>query len=391
MWSMAANKGGLAFITTVENYLNAGWSLSIISTGGGIPDEIKSRSKCVVEKHYHFADSLMQSNLKLFRFWGKFLRVFLCNKFYYRECKKRIKQDGTKDTILYAYEVAGVLVAKMLSRKYGVPVVTRFQGTVISNVENTFLNRLRHYPHFEALSTSADLIIMTNDGTQGLSTLKRLKNNSKINFWMNGVSIPELISSDKREELRERLGFKGKYVFLTVSRLVAWKKVERAILAFSAARDSIPNASLHIIGDGASRKYLEDYSSKLGVSNCVCFHGAIEQKQVFDYMVACDVFLSLYDLSNVGNPLLEAMSSGKTIITLDNGDTSMFIKNMETGILISPNHLEEIPEHMVNLYNNKQLSMNLGNSARKFAENNFWSWEQRMSEELKAVEGLLEQ
>ena len=35
MWSMAANKGGRAFITTVESYIRDGWALTIVTTGGG--------------------------------------------------------------------------------------------------------------------------------------------------------------------------------------------------------------------------------------------------------------------------------------------------------------------------------------------------------------------
>lgn len=387
MWSMAANKGGRAFITTVESYIREGWALTIITTGGGVPDNVSTKA-VILEQKFPHVDKLSSSKIRLIRVIGKYISHYVRNRFYYKSGTS-ILSNSKDNVVLYAYEVAGVKVAKALSQKFGLPLVTRFQGTIIANVKNTFINRLRYYPHFSALSTRADLIIMTNDGTQGLKALKNLGNTSKVDFWMNGVAIPQLPSCQEIARLRSNLGFDGKFIFLTVSRLVAWKKVERAISAFASVYKDIPGAFLHIIGDGTSRTFLEDYATNAGVSQKVVFHGAIEQSKVFDYMVASNVFLSLYDLSNVGNPLLEAMSCGKPIITLDNGDTSMFIKNMKNGVLLSMTEIDKVADYMYKLFIDKSMAVSLGAAARKFAEDNFWSWEDRMNMEIREVESLL--
>ena len=384
MWSMAANKGGRAFITTVESYINAGWSVFIVSTGGGIPDHVKAEAKCY-EDSFPQIDSLSNSRFGVVRYSFKRLRSFLCQRFYIKTIKQLYNNGIFLRGIIYGYEVEAVKAAAKLAKKYKMPLVTRFQGTIIANIDDTFVNRLRYYPHFDALATPADLIIMTNDGTQGLKTLKRLGNNSPTKFWMNGVSIPSLVTPEQRNEVRKKCGFEDKYVFLTVSRLVGWKRVDRAITAFSKIKDEIPNSYLHIIGDGAARASLEEVARTNGVENNVVFHGAIEQTKVFDYMVASDVFVSLYDLSNVGNPLLEAMSCGKPIITLDNGDTAMFIHNMENGIILSINDIPLVQEMMLLLYKNGELASKLGRSARQYAEDNFWSWKERMNQELIEV------
>lgn len=387
MWSMAANKGGRAFITTVESYIRDGWALTIVTTGGGVPDSVRAKA-IILEQKFPHVDKLNSSKIRLIRVIGKYISQYVRNRFYYKSGTS-ILSNSRDNVVLYAYEVAGVKAAKALSQKYGLPLVTRFQGTIIANVKNTFINRLRYYPHFSALSTRADLIIMTNDGTQGLKALKNLGNTSKVDFWMNGVTIPQLPSCQGVARLRSNLGFDGKFVFLTVSRLVAWKKVERAISAFASVYKDIPGAFLHIIGDGTSRPFLEDYATNAGVSQRVVFHGAIEQSKVFDYMVASNVFLSLYDLSNVGNPLLEAMSCGKPIITLDNGDTSMFIKNMENGVILKMDEIDKVSEWMYRLYSDRNLAESIGASARKYSENNFWSWEDRMKHEIQDVKLLL--
>jgi glycosyltransferase involved in cell wall biosynthesis len=79
----------------------------------------------------------------------------------------------------------------------------------------------------------------------------------------------------------------------------------------------------------------------LGVASGA-FEGAVQQQDVVRYLHAADVFLSLNDLSNVGNPLLEAMACGKPIVTVDSGTTGQLIHDGETGILLSTGEPEAV-------------------------------------------------
>ena len=106
-------------------------------------------------------------------------------------------------------------------------------------------------------------------------------------------------------------------------------------------------------------------------------------------MIASDAFLSFYDLSNVGNPLLEAMMCKKPIITLDNGDTGKIIKNKINGILLSVDEIDKIPEMMTLLIEDKEFATKISNGARKTADDEFWTWKERINSELLIVENLL--
>lgn len=107
-------------------------------------------------------------------------------------------------------------------------------------------------------------------------------------------------------------------------------------------------------------------------------------------MIAADAFLSFYDLSNVGNPLMEAMMCGKPIITLDVGDTKELIKNNENGILLPVNKLQDIPDKMIKIIEDKNFAFKIASGALKTAQSEFWSWEERISVEISKVELLLE-
>jgi glycosyltransferase involved in cell wall biosynthesis len=102
------------------------------------------------------------------------------------------------------------------------------------------------------------------------------------------------------------------------------------------------------------------------------------------------VFLSLNELSNVGNPLLEAMLAGRCILTLDEGDTRDLIRDGETGVLLPAGEPGAIASALAGLASDPERRRRLAAGALSFAEANFWSWEQRLDAEVDAVEALVQ-
>lgn len=389
LWSMERNKGGRAFSSTFYGYINAGWDVWLVTTDGYHPENLPNNVHVCLKK-FPVLTKLSGSSNKIIRVFFKYLKFASIHFFLYFEACRVLKMIGRKSVVIYGYEVDGILPAKRISQRWGIPLVTRFQGTVHSSISDNLFNKVRFFPHLSALKVKANIAIMTNDGTQGLKTLNRLGNRSdKIFFWRNGVALISEKVIEKSDIYRRELNIDDKFMFLTVSRLVNWKRVDRAIYAFAEVWKKYPQSLLLIIGDGNSRSDLESLVEKLGIARNVIFTGAIEQQKVYKYMVATDVFLSLYDLSNVGNPLLEAMMCGKAIITLNNGDTSELIHNKETGILLQPDQPSMLVKSMIELIEDKELLLKLGVTARKYAENNFWDWRRRIDTEIEEVEKLV--
>jgi len=236
---------------------------------------------------------------------------------------------------------------------------------------------------------------MTNDGTQGDRVLRQLGvDNNRVKFWMNGVDWEPFKKIDSRTVAKKDLKIEAKYVLLTISRLVSWKCVERSINAIPGLVNNFSDTQLIIAGDGPERKNLEQLRDKLGIRKNIHFEGAFEgavpHNKVPKYLAAADIFLSFYDWSNVGNPLLEAMMAGKCIITLNNGDTGRFIKNGYNGVLLKYKDLPKLPQVIRELLKDEERRNYLGANARKFAEKHFWSWEERIKAEIKEVTSLVE-
>jgi glycosyltransferase involved in cell wall biosynthesis len=170
--------------------------------------------------------------------------------------------------------------------------------------------------------------------------------------------------------------------------------VDRAIRALPRIRSWTPSAVLLVVGDGEEHGRLQALAQELRVADAVRFEGAVPHTDVMRYMHAADVFLAVADLSNVGNPLLEAMACGMCIVAVDAGDTRDLIADGRTGRLVdSANRsgiarpLEErLADLLVSLAADEAQRARLANGAATYASDNFWTWDQRMSAEVEAVE-----
>jgi glycosyltransferase involved in cell wall biosynthesis len=304
--------------------------------------------------------------------------------------------------LLYAYEAHAVLAARLLRRRgFRLPLVARFQGTVMHPALSDRMLYFRRYEEALALKTPAEMYIMTDDGTQGDEVLARLNPASKgrVKFWRNGLDLDRLRPppAEQRASARAELSVPDDaFVMLTASRLATWKRVDRAIRALPKVRAWMPKALLLVAGDGEERARLQALARELGVQGHVRFAGAVPQRDVMRYMHAADVFLGVADLSNVGNPLLEAMACGMCIVAIDAGDTRELIIDNRTGRLVDNSnrsgHVKPLEDRLadllVTLAGDAPQRQRLAAGAAAYAGEHFWTWEQRMAAELEAVSAL---
>ena len=305
--------------------------------------------------------------------------------------------------VLYAYEVHAALAARLLRRRgVRLPLVTRFQGTVMHPALTDTMLYYRRYEEALALRTPADLLIMTDDGTQGDEVVAKLSPSmtSKMKFWRNGLDLDRLrpAPAEQRRDARAALGVPdGALVMLTASRLAAWKRVDRAVRAMQRVAAWVPNAMLLVVGDGEERARLRALARELRIEHNVRFTGAVPQADVMLAMHAADVFLAIADLSNVGNPLLEAMACGMCVVAVDAGDTRELVADGVTGRLVDNTQrsgfvkpLEErLGDLLVQLASDAPQRERLAAGAAAYAREHFWTWGQRMAAEVAAVASLV--
>jgi len=137
------------------------------------------------------------------------------------------------------------------------------------------------------------------------------------------------------------------------------------------------------------RDDLINLSKKLHIDDKIIFLGALNHSQVIQYLNASSIYVSLYDLSNISNSVLEAMVAGKCVVALDVGDTKNLIKNNENGILVNKDELNRLPFILKEILEDESLRDEIGKSAKLFAEKKLLSWEERGEVEVRLINKLL--
>jgi glycosyltransferase involved in cell wall biosynthesis len=298
---------------------------------------------------------------------------------------------GGKPHVVYAHNGLAAAAAFILAKIYRAPNVTRIYGTFLPQIKWSPEQLMMYFPEVLGFTIPCSYLIVTNDGTQGDKIADRLRvPKSRLKFWVNGVDKGMCEPGVTVAQAKSRIGISpDKKLILSLNRLDRWKGIDKLIRAVPAIITGYPNALVLIVGDGGERNNLERLSGELKLENWVRFEGAVPHASVKDYMHAADVFVSTQDLTNFGNHLLEAMTCGKCIVTLNNGDTGNFITHNETGILLEPDALELLPSTIVALLQDDGLRKRLGDNARRFAQRTFQTWDERTKTEVALIENLV--
>ena len=401
VWALPGQGGAPSLFKTLEGLARRGHSIDFIGPGIGANHQFGQPPQpppLISGVRYHLLNMPAPASTRLplpplvRKVGQKLAFALLFPILAAREARRLMRQQ--KFDLLYGYEVHGILATGRL-RHQRLPIVARFQGTIMHPYLGRRISLLRRQEEVQALQTPAELYIMTDDGTQGDEVLEQLNPGSagKVRFWRNGLDFDDVRAPTAKEaaDARTRLGLADdEFVLVTAVRLARWKRVDRALDAVAALRRRNTSARLLVVGDGEERSKLELQARALGIDRQVNFVGAVPHDEVQQYLWAADVFLSLNELSNVGNPLLEAMRCGRCILTLDAGDTGDLILNGETGVLLPTSEPEAIADALADLARDAEFRIRLGEGALGFAESNFWTWDQRIDAEAEALEEMME-
>lgn len=286
----------------------------------------------------------------------------------------------SRPNIIIAHTYYAAIPTYLLSKKYKTPSVFREYGTMqLYNLVNKgFIGKLRRFYEVLAYKLNFNLFILTDDGSKTDCAARKLGvSKEKIVFLRNGYF--------ETKDVRPIDSLRDKFVLTTASRLTKYKNVDKILIAFAnsvARKDAI----LIIIGEGELKNDLVKLSDKLGINDSILFTGAITREKVLEYFMSSEIVLSMGSI----NPLLESMTCGKAVITLNLGDTNKIVSNKVNGLLLEENNIVLITNAINLLYENDILRKETGLNAKKFIENNYDTWEHRIQKEVNEIMKLIE-
>jgi glycosyltransferase involved in cell wall biosynthesis len=232
---------------------------------------------------------------------------------------------------------------------------------------------------------------MTDDGTKGDKVTEAIrKSKDRFLFLKNGVDMVEAKESKASDDIQTLIDTSNdyEYNFISVSRLQSWKRLDRSIQVFEAFLKTNPNCRYIIVGDGEKKLMLEEYVRANSLTNNIIFTGGIGKSDINHLMKNSDIFLSHYELSNVGNPLWEAISNECLVVTLANGDTGLVIEDGISGIISAEaNYMDNVKKLNELLVSPSKVAELIANGTAVL-HRSVTSWDDRMMAELSKVEAL---
>lgn len=203
------------------------------------------------------------------------------------------------------------------------------------------------------------IAIATTEETAARLRLMKAKN-VKI-FSQVGLSQPEIQQLEQSQNPPEK-----PIRFISVGRLLHWKGVHLGLRAFAAAK--LQEAEYWIVGDGPEKQRLEALAAQLGLSDRVCFWGALPRNQTLSKMAESHVLLhpSLHDSG--GFVCTEMMGIGRPAICLDLGGPATQV-TAQTGIKVTATDpdraVQGLAEAIVCLAGDRELRSRMGEAGRK--------------------------
>lgn len=212
----------------------------------------------------------------------------------------------------------------------------------------------------------------------------------RVRLIENGVDVARFRPLAPSAELRAQYGLAGRFVFVSVCRLLEKKGIDHAIRAFATIVAAHLDSRFLVVGEGEYRPALEALARTCGVADQVVFAGAVGDDELVAHYALGDVFvmpnrrLPNGDTEGFGLVFLEANACGLPVIAGRDGGSTDAVRDGDNGLVVDGHSVAAITAAMLRLREDADLRARLREGGRRAAAAADWRHKARVFVELLA-------
>lgn len=194
----------------------------------------------------------------------------------------------------------------------------------------------------------------------------------RLFYLPNGVAREQLERKGRSGEGVRRLHQLGQApVILLYTRFFEFK-LEYLLEVVESIFNQTPEARLLVVGKGlfAEERRLDEISQRPGIANRIAQVGWVERGKLGEYFAAADAAIypledTLVNRTKCPVKLIDLLAAGVAVVAERVGESTQYIQNGETGLLVEPGDAEGLAAAVLRLLGDEPLRRRLSEQARE--------------------------
>jgi glycosyltransferase involved in cell wall biosynthesis len=268
---------------------------------------------------------------------------------------------STRPAVLHAHDYKTNLLAVLLARRFGIPVMTTMHGYVSRGGRLDVYYRVDRWARRRmdrVVAVSEDLL--EHAMRVGVPA-------SRCALVENAIDVEQFARRETVAAAKQRLGLATERLLVgAVGRLTDEKGFDRLVGAFDRLLTGGCDAELVILGEGPRRRDLESVIARLGRNDRIRLVG--HQTGVVDWYQAMDAFALSSLREGTPNVLLEAMALEVPVVATRIAGVPRMIDHGVNGLLVEPDDVEGLHGALRGLASDVSLRQRLAKMGRETIE-----------------------
>ena len=294
-----------------------------------------------------------------------------------RKVLKLVKEHGIEEV-----HCGRVIPEGVIARALKLLAGARYNCFVHGEDVETAATSREHSLLVKNVCKNASMLICNSENTANIVRKLGFDSGSKCEVLHPGVDTSRFEVAAPDTSFRQKMGWSGKRVLLTVGRLQRRKGHDFLIKSMPALIKEFPDLFYAVVGRGECYDELISLVDQHELHDNVCVYPDMDDEALIKCYQQCDIFILPNrtidnDIEGFGMVLVEAQVCGKPVIAGDSGGTRETMNIGKTGHIIDCSSTENLLNGLSPILRNREIVDGEVDIA-DYAKNRF-NWDQHVA------------